>query len=354
MSDSPPAAAPAQRVRGLIILIAAVLIVAPFVVLALNFSRPPAGLGSLDQMVRIPGGEFTMGTDKADEKHSEEAPGHAVLIKPFWMDETEVTNAQFKAFTDATGYLTDAEKDLDARDFPNAPPEMLKGGALLFKKVSGVNPFQCGVGNLPWWKFTASAHWRQPEGPGSSIAGRMNHPVICVTYKDAQAFAKWAGKRLPTEAEWELAARGGLKDAPYTWGTEERPNGKIMCNHWQGKFPEMDTAADGFAAVAPVKSFPPNAYGLYDVAGNVWEMCEDWYQPGYYKVSPKEAPPGPPLGYDPEQTGFGQHVIRGGSWLCDEGYCLRYRATARQGLDTLTSTNHAGFRCARDLEPAVK
>jgi formylglycine-generating enzyme required for sulfatase activity len=251
-----------------------------------------------------------------------------------------VTNAQFQAFVDATQYVTDAEKDLDPRQFPQAPPEMLKGGALLFRKVSGVNPFQCGGADLPWWKFTAGANWRQPEGPGSSIKERRDHPVLCLTYKDVQAYAKWAGKRLPTEAEWEFAARGGLQDQPYVWGDQERP--------------ERDTGLDGFTAVAPVKSFAPNGYGLYDMAGNVWEMCEDWYGLEYYKVSPKEGPVGPAIGHDPEQTGFGQHVIRGGSWLCDEGYCFRYRATSRQGLDTLTSTNHAGFRCVADAPAPAK
>ena len=347
------AALPARR---WIITIAAVLIVIPFAVLAWKISHDAKqGLDpAIAPMVRIPAGEFSMGTDKADDKHIEESPGHVVQLKGFWMDVTEVTNQQFKAFTDATGYVTDAEKDLDPRDFPNAPAEYLKGGSLLFKKVSGVNPFQCGVGNLPWWKFSTGANWRHPEGAGSDIKERMHHPAICLTYKDAQSFAKWAGKRLPTEAEWEYAARGGLKNKPYIWGDVERPGGKIMCNHWQGKFPELDTGEDGFAGIAPVKSFPPNGYGLYDMAGNVWEMCDDWYQPAYYKVSPKDAPTGPATGHDPERTGYGQHVIRGGSWLCDEGYCFRYRATARQGLDTLTSTNHAGFRCVRDEATTAK
>ncbi len=348
---------PASQAKTRIITIAVVLMVVPFVVLGLRpTAEAPAkpGQADLGGMAWIPGGEFKMGTDKADEKHAEEAPAHAVVIKGFWMDVTEVTNTQFKRFADATGYVTDAEKDLDPREFPKAPPEFLKGGSLIFQRVSGVNPFQCGGADLPWWKFTAGANWRHPDGPTSSIEQRMDHPVVCLTYKDAQAYAKWAGKRLPTEAEWEFAARGGLKDKPFVWGDEERPGGKIMSNHWQGKFPERDSGVDGFAAVAPVKSFPPNGYGLYDVSGNVWEMCEDWYGLNYYKVSPKDGPIGPAVGHDPEQTGFGQHVIRGGSWLCDEGYCFRYRPASRQGLDTLTSTNHAGFRCVADLPAPAK
>lgn len=346
----------ATKARRLIIAIAAILIVAPFAVSFWKNKPAIINPSEVSAMVWIPAGEFTMGNDNADEKHNEEKPGHTVQVKGLWMDVTEVTNAQFKVFADATGYLTDAEKNLDPRDFPDVPsPEYLKGGSLLFKHTAGVNPFQCGAGDLPWWKFTVAATWRQPEGPDSSIKDRMNHPVLCLTYKDAQAFAKWAGKRLPTEAEWEYAARGGLIDKNYTWGDEERPNGKYMCNHWQGKFPATDLASDGFNYVAPVKSYPPNGYGLYDMAGNVWEMCEDWYGIDWYAKSAKYNPVGPAIGYDPEKTGYGQHVIRGGSWLCDEAYCFRYRATSRQGLDTLTSTNHVGFRCVSDKAgPASK
>ena len=306
-------------------------------------------------MIWIPGGTFNMGsTVAADDKHREEGPSHSVTVKGFWMDETEVTNTQFKKFVDATGYLTDAEKDLSAKDFPNAPAEFLKGGSLIFKHTKGVDPYQCGTsGDLPWWKFTAGATWQHPEGAESSIKDRMEHPVLCLTWKDVHAYAEWAGKRLPSEAEWEFAARGGLKDKPYVWGDEENPKvffffPKYMANYWQGNFPDVDKGSDGFTQVAPVKSFPANGYGLYDMSGNVWEMCEDWYHPEFYKVSPNDNPRGPALGYDPGKTGFGEHVIRGGSWLCDEGYCFRYRPSARQGLDTLTSTNHVGFRCAAD------
>ena len=340
----------AEQAKAWIIGVALLGMVGPFVVwdLVEAAKAPAGGTGEPPGMAWIPGGEFTMGDGQADAGHPEEAPGHRVIVKGFWMDVTEVTNAQFATFVKATGYVTEAEKDLDPRAFPDAPAEHLKGGALLFKKVAGVDPRRCDGRDLPWWKFTAGADWRRPEGPGSSIDARPDHPVVCLTYADMQAFARWAGKRLPTEAEWEFAARGGLKDKPYPWGEQERPEGRIMCNHWQGRFPAVDTGADGFTGVAPVKSYPPNGYGLYDVAGNVWEMCDDWYGPEYYKTSPEEGPVGPAIGHDPGRTGFGQHVIRGGSWLCDEGYCFRYRTTSRQGIDTLTSTNHVGFRCAAD------
>ena len=324
--DSADSPKPARNAKAWIIIIAIVLMVTPFIVLALRKNPAPA------PMVWIPGGEFTMGSDKADEKHAEEAPGHAVIVKGFWMDVTEVTNAQFQAFVDATKYITDAEKDLDPRQFPDAPPEMLKGGSLLFKKVSGVNPFQCGGANLPWWNFTAGANWRQPEGQNSSIKERMNHPVICLTYKDVQAYAKWAGKRLPTEAEWEFAARGGLKDKPYVWGDEERPSGKIMCNHWQGKFPERDNGVDGFTYVAPVKSFPANAYGLYDMAGNVWEMVGSAYRSYPYEASDGRE------NFDlPEE-----YVLRGGSFYSPHGRYLR--TTARSMNYQFRRRDHIGFR----------
>lgn len=302
------------------------------------------------EMVWIPGGEFAMGDLSPDKNHPEEGPAHVVVVKGFWMDTTEVTNTQFAQFVQATGYITDAEKDFSAKDYPNAPAEALKGGSLIFKLTEGVDPFQCGVdGSTPWWKFTPGATWLHPQGPGSDIKNKMNYPVICITWKDAKAYAAWAGKRLPTEAEWEFAARGGLKNKKFVWGDEENPNGKFMANYWQGKFPAKDTGEDGFTSIAPVKSFPPNGYGLFDMSGNVWEMCEDWYNPNFYAISPKDNPLGPAAGtYDPRFTGFSEHVMRGGSWLCDEGYCFRYRPSARSGIDAITSTNHAGFRCVKD------
>ena len=310
----------------------------------------------LGDMVWIPGGEFAMGESSTDEGHSEEGPAHLVVVKGFWMDTTEVTNAQFSRFVEATGYITDAEKDFSPKDFPTAKPEDLKGGSMIFQLTPGVNPFQCGPeGPTPWWKFTAGATWRHPQGPASDIKDKMNYPVICITWKDAKAYAEWAGKRLPTEAEWEFAARGGLQNKKFVWGDEEKPDGKFMANYWQGKFPAVDNGEDGFTSVAPVKSFPPNGYGLYDMSGNVWEMCEDWYSPQFYNISPKDNPLGPAVGtYDPKSTGFTEHVMRGGSWLCDQGYCFRYRPAARSGIDSISPTNHAGFRCVKDKADSNK
>ena len=310
----------------------------------------------LGDMVWIPGGEFEMGTLNAGEKNSEESPAHAVVVKGFWMDTTEITNAQFSQFVEATGYVTDAEKDFSAKDYPNAPPESLKGGSLIFKLSPGVNPFMCGAnGALEWWKFTPGATWRHPQGPESDIKNKMNYPVICITWKDAQAYAEWAGKRLPTEAEWEFAARGGLQNKKFVWGDEEKPDGKFMANYWQGSFPGKDNGEDGFASIAPVKSFPPNGYGLYDMSGNAWELCEDWYSPKFYDISPKDNPLGPAAGtYDPKSTGFTERVMRGGSWLCDDGYCFRYRPASRSGIDSISSTNHVGFRCVKDKAETVK
>ncbi len=311
---------------------------------------------SLGDMVWIPGGEFTMGELSTDKDHQEEGPAHAVVVKGFWMDTTEVTNAQFSQFVEATGHVTDAEKDFSPRDFPTAKPEDLKGGSLIFQLTPGVNPFQCGPeGPTPWWKFTAGATWRHPQGPASDIKNKMNYPVICITWKDAQAYAAWAGKRLPTEAEWEFAARGGLQDKKFVWGDEEKPDGKFMANYWQGGFPRNDDGEDGFTSIAPVKSFPPNGYGLYDMAGNVWEMCEDWYSLRFYDISPKNNPLGPAVGtYDPKGTGYTEHVMRGGSWLCDDGYCFRYRPASRSGIDSISSTNHLGFRCVKDKAETTK
>jgi formylglycine-generating enzyme required for sulfatase activity len=300
---------------------------------------PPPG------MVWIPEGTFLMGSN--DKEH--EMPVHRVTVKGFWMDATEVTNAQFAAFVKATGHVTTAEKVPKLEDFAPEeraliPPEMLKPGANHFKKtaepVELTNPLQ-------WWEYKFHANWRQPDGEGSSIAGKDNYPVVCVSFFDAEAYCKWAGKRLPTEAEWERAARGGMEQQKYVWGKEFRPNGKWMCNIWQGTFPVKDAAEDGFHGPAPVKSFPANAYGLYDMSGNVWEWTQDWYSESYYAKSPVENPVNTTP--DPNNPqGKPCRTIRGGSWLCNDCYCESYRPAGRQETTPDTSSNHAGFRCVKD------
>ena len=275
------------------------------------------------------------------------------------MDETEVTNEQFAKFVAETGYVTIAEQKPTLEQImpnlrpgePPPPPEKLVPGSLVFRQPPGPVPWD-DEGN--WWEWVPGACWKHPEGPGSDIKDRMNHPVVHVCWKDADAYAKWAGKRLPTEAEWERAARGGLVGKKYAWG-DEAPNegGTWRCNIWQGEFPNKNTLADGFLRTAPVKSYPPNAYGLYDVAGNVWEWCSDWYTPDYYKNSPKKNPKGPESSFDPrvgprENPYTPKRVMRGGSFLCSDGFCSRYKPYGRGKGDVDTGQSHVGFRCAKD------
>jgi formylglycine-generating enzyme required for sulfatase activity len=262
------------------------------------------------------------------------------------MDQTEVTNEQFAEFVEKTGYRTIAELIPRREDFPGAPPEKLVPGAGVF------NPEQCPPGAVcldcaTWWEYRAGANWRRPEGPGSDLKSRAKHPVVHIAWDDAVAYAKWAGKRLPTEAEWEFAARGGLEGKRYYWGDELRPGGRWMANIWQGDFPRDNRGDDGFAGTAPVKSFPPNAYGLYDMAGNVWEWCADWYRADYYASSPKNNPQGPESSIDPEGRGEPKRVQRGGSFLCSDNYCIRYRAGSRGQGAPDTGLSHTGFRCVR-------
>ncbi len=310
---------------------------------------PPNG------MKWIPGGEFQMGSN---EGQPNEQPVHKVRVKSFWMDETEVTNAEFRKFVEATGYVTLGEKSFDPKDYPNAPPGTLDAGSLIFKKSDGPVPL---TDHMQWWEFKAGSDWKHPEGPDSNIVGRDDHPVVCISWDDANAYAKWAGKRLPTEAEWEFAARGGLKNSTYAWGEDFAPEGALQANLWQGDFPQENTAEDGFDTTAPVKSYPPNGYGLYDISGNVWEYVQDWYDPDYYIRSPEFSPMGPTKeqvldptarirpNADPRpQLATTPHkVIRGGSFLCNDCYCKGYRPSARQITDTITSTNHTGFRCVQ-------
>lgn len=292
-------------------------------------------------MVWIPSGTFLMGSDQGQ---SDESPAHEVTVNGFWMDKTEVTNEQFEKFVEATGYVTVAERKPDPSQFPGADPELLVPGSVVF------SPSEEDVGlanHYAWWQYVPGANWRHPEGPGSSIADRKNHPVVHVAYEDAVAYAKWAGKRLPTEAEWEYAARGGLDRKRYVWGDEKEPGGKSLANIWQGDFPRENTAADGFAATAPIAQFQPNGFGLYDMAGNVWEWCADWYHPEYYAQSERLNPQGPPESFDPQEPGMPKRVIRGGSYLCSDVYCIGYRPSARMKSAQDTGLSHTGFRCVK-------
>ena len=301
-------------------------------------------------MRRIAGGSFLMGSDV---HYPEEGPAHRVTVDPFWMDATTVTNAQFAAFVAETGYVTVAERPLDPVMYPGAKPGMLVAGALVFRMTDG--PVDTSV-IANWWHWTPGAQWRHPEGPDSDLAGRDDHPVVHVAYEDAEAFAAWAGKELPTEAEWEFAARGGLEGREFVWGDELTPGGKHLANTWQGPFPWRNFAADGFERSAPVGSYPANGYGLYDMAGNVWQWTTDWFA-ARHAADPRKPccapqnPRGPAMeaSFDPRQPAIRipRKVVKGGSFLCAPSYCRRYRPAARHAQMVDTGMSHIGFRCIR-------
>ena len=299
-------------------------------------------------MVFIPGGTFRMGSDK---HYPEEAPVHSVTIGAFWIDRTPVTNRQFHKFVNATHYVTFAEIPPDPKDYPGALPHMLKAGSLVF------NPPNHPVDTRDWsqwWQFKFGANWRRPYGPGSSISGREDHPVVHISYRDAEAYAKWVNKDLPTEAEFEFASRGGLDGAEYAWGDELTPGNRHMANVWQGIFPCENLALDGYMHTSPVSAFPPNGYGVYDMIGNVWEWTSDWFSPKHEANMPKACciPQNPRGG--PEEASYDtclpniripRKVLKGGSHLCAPNYCRRYRPAARHAEPIDTSTSHVGFRC---------
>ncbi len=298
-------------------------------------------------MVFVPGGTFLMGSDAF---YPEEKPVHQVEVESFWMDQCTVTNREFERFVTATGYVTVAERPLDPMTYPGVSPELLIPGSLLFKqprhRVDLNDPKK-------WWEYVRGTDWRHPEGAGSSTKGRQNYPVVHIAFEDAEAYAKWVGKSLPTETEWEFAARGGIEGAIYPWGNDFTPKGEIMANTWQGEFPWQNLALDGYERASPVGSFPPNGYGLYDMAGNVWEWTGDWWEENHLGntrtcCSPRNLEsPASLNSYDPSQPEIRipRKVLKGGSFLCAPNYCMRYRPAARIPEMIDTSTNHLGFRC---------
>jgi formylglycine-generating enzyme len=301
-----------------------------------------------EDMAWIPGGTFRMGSDR---HYAEEAPVHRVAVDGFWMDRTPVTNRQFREFVVATDYVTFAEIAPDAKDYPGALPHMLKPGSLVFTPPDRAVDLRDWA---QWWRFTFGANWRHPTGKGSWIGGRDDHPVVHVAYRDAEAYAQWAGKTLPSEAEWEFAAQGGLENVEFAWGAEFTPDGRHMANTWQGAFPQQNLCDDGYERTSPVTAFPPNGYGLYDMIGNVWEWTTDWYAPRHPGDAQKaccvpENPRGPreDQSYDPCQPAIKipRKVLKGGSHLCAPNYCRRYRPAARHPEPVDTSTSHVGFRC---------
>ena len=318
-------------------------------------------------MVWVPAGEFTMGTDEA-ESMPNERPAHRVRLDGYWIDETPVTNAQFRKFVEATGYLTTAERPVDWEEIkkqvppgtPRPPDEMLQPGSLVFTPPD--HPVD--LRDLSqWWAWTGGASWKHPQGPASTIDGKDDHPVVQVSWDDAAAYAKWAGKRLPTEAEWEFAARGGkTANARFAWGDEFRPGGKWMVNSFTGEFPFRNTAEDGYAGTSPVRAFPANGYGLYDMAGNVWQWTADLYRVDAHALATQELhktgasccvnPKGPTEAFNPTRgvLGSAERVIKGGSFLCHVSYCESYRPVARRGTPPDTGSSHVGFRCAKSAD----
>lgn len=315
----------------------------------------PDANSSTEGMVKIPGGEFLMGAaDK--EGRPDEYPQHAVHVDGFWMDATEVTNAMFMKFVKATGYITTAERAPDWEELkkqlppgtPKPADSLLVAASLVFTPPN--KPVQLNDVSQ-WWQWVKGANWKHPQGPNSSIKGKENYPVVQVSWDDAMAYAKWAGKRLPTEAEWEWAARAGLTNQPFTWGSEPVEKGQPKANIWQGHFPDRNIATDGFTRIAPARSFAANAYGLYDMAGNVWEWCSDWYRPDYYSQAGTKKlinPTGPAASYDPDEPTVPKRVVRGGSFLCHASYCASYRVSARMKTSPDTGLEHTGFRCVKN------
>lgn len=337
------------------------LLLVPFVLTlsGCDFGNQGTGPANGDPagMVRISGGTYMMGSEDSRAR-PDESPAHKVTVDGFWMDATEVTNAQFREFVEATGYVTTAERKPDWEELkkqlppgtPRPPEDVLVASSLVFTPpdtpVSLHNHGQ-------WWSWVEDANWRHPQGPESSIEDKNDHPVVQISWEDAQAYAQWKGRRLPTEAEWEWAARGGLDNPRYPWGNGNAAEGKPKANIWQGEFPHNNTLGDAYYATAPVKSFPENGFGLYDMAGNVWEWTSDWYDAGYYSAAKEQGemmnPKGPERSHDPQEPHAPKKVLRGGSYLCHETYCESYRVSARMKSSPDTGSSHVGFRTVKDI-----
>jgi formylglycine-generating enzyme len=334
---------PLRKVESRVWLIGPMLIVAAGVGTLVALGVDWNGWRAPEGMVWIPAGSFEMGSAEFDGPGcpecichitNETLPIHPVELDGFWIDQTPVTNAQFQKFVDATGYVTQAEKP-----FSDKPP-----GSAVFvapEEMPDLHDY------LKWWKYVEGADWRHPDGPNSNLDGREDRPVVHVSWDDAQAYAKWAGKRLPTEAEFEYAARGGQAQKRYVWGDDLTPGGKWLANIWQGRFPVENTKEDGWYGTSPVRTYPANGYGLYDMSGNVWEWCSDWYRPDYYSNSPRQNPQGPASGYDPAEPDVPKRVQRGGSFLCSDSYCKGYMPGSRGKGEPSFCASHIGFRCVR-------
>jgi formylglycine-generating enzyme required for sulfatase activity len=326
----------------------------PFAPTIPNQGGPPGP--APEGMVWIPGGEFSMGSTIETETlcglpgvTRDALPVHRVYVDGFWMDATEVTNEQFDKFAKATGYVTIAERTPTKEEFPTAPPENLVAGSTVFTPTAAPVPLD---NFYQWWRYQKGANWQHPEGPDTDLKDREKYPVVHIAYEDGVAYAKWSGKRLPTEAEFEFAARGGKAGLIYAWGNDLHPGGKFMANTFQGTFPVKDDGSDGFAGIAPVAQFPSNPYGLYDITGNVWEWCSDWYRPDYYAQLARAGgvtrnPQGPDSPFDPAEPSEKKRVHRGGSFLCTDQYCTRYMVGTRGKGEVSTGSNHLGFRCVK-------
>ncbi|MGH9162784.1 MAG: formylglycine-generating enzyme family protein [Vicinamibacteraceae bacterium] len=300
-------------------------------------------------MVWVPGATFWMGCESCGMPDA--LPAHLVSVDAFWMDRTPVTNAQFEQFVKATGYVTVAERPLDPEGYPGVPKDNQVPGSAVFRPTSQPVPLD---NPLQWWSYTPNASWHHPEGAGSTLRNRADHPVVHMAFEDASAYARWAGKRLPTEAEFEFAARGGLDRNLFPWGNELTPGNKPVANTWQGRFPEKDHAEDGYAGTSPVTAFPANGFGLYDMGGNVWQWCADWYRPDYYAVLAKSQtvahnPEGPNESFDPQEPGVTKRVLRGGSYLCTDQYCARYLVGSRGKSEISSAASNLGFRLVRSV-----